>query len=207
MRLFVALDISDEVRRRAQKVMDRLERQLSPPDRGGSRRPSPLRWVSAERLHLTLEFIGEVGDPIAEEIEARLAAPYPIAPFEIALGGVGVFPPAGGPRVVWIGVVKGASRVGEVQAETVRRLQGLPLRADERPFAAHLTLGRFRETAARYRHRLEELHRADAGRCTIDHVTLYQSRLSLRGPTYVPRVQAPLSGHEPAGLTARQGGR
>jgi len=30
MRLFVALDVSDEVRRRAQKVMDRLERQLSP---------------------------------------------------------------------------------------------------------------------------------------------------------------------------------
>lgn len=208
MRLFIALDVSDEVRRRARKVIDRLEHQLAPTGRGGARRPSPVRWVAAERLHLTLRFIGEVADPVAAEIEARLQPPYAAPPFEIALSGVGVFPPTGGPRVVWVGIAEGAERVREIQAETVRRLEGLPLRADDRPFSAHLTLGRFRETAARYRHRLEAVRAVDAGRCTIDHVTLYQSRLSPKGPTYVPRLLAPLSGSGPVrGSAEREEGR
>jgi 2'-5' RNA ligase len=207
VRLFVALDVNEEVRGRVQKIVDRLERRLAVAERG-SRRPSPVRWVSADRLHLTLRFIGEVADPLAAEIEARLAPPFAIAPFEIALAGVGVFPPAGGPRVVWIGLAGGADRVRDVQEETVRRLHDLRLPADDRPFSAHLTLGRFRETGARYRRRLEEVGRVDAGRCTIDHVTLYQSRLSPKGPTYVPRLRTALAASDPNGPAVRslQGG-
>jgi 2'-5' RNA ligase len=193
MRLFIALDISDEVRRSVRTVIERLERELAARGRGAARRPSPVRWVTDDRLHLTLRFIGEVPDAVADEIAARLAPAYAMDPFPIFLSGLGVFPASGGPRVAWIGISEGADRVSSVHLETGRRLAGLPVRADDRPFSPHLTLGRFRETAARYRHRLAELRGIDAGRCTIDHVTLYQSRLSSQGPTYLPRLRTPLS--------------
>ncbi|HXE81002.1 MAG TPA: RNA 2',3'-cyclic phosphodiesterase, partial [Vicinamibacterales bacterium] len=143
MRLFVALDVGEEVRRRAQRVIDRLERQLGSSPGGRVHPSSPVRWVRIDQLHLTLRFIGEVDDAIGAEIETRLAPAYPTAPFEIALAGVGLFPPSGAPRVVWIGLTDGIDRVREVQAETVRRLAGLPIRPDDRLFSPHLTLGRF----------------------------------------------------------------
>jgi 2'-5' RNA ligase len=73
----------------------------------------------------------------------------------------------------------------------------VPFRREGRPFSPHLTLARFRDGGTRSdRQRLAEVRFEPAGGCTIDHVTLYQSRLSRRGPTYTPLVATPL-GSEP----------
>jgi 2'-5' RNA ligase len=80
-----------------------------------------------------------------------------------------------------------------VHAETMRRLEHVEFRREARPFAPHLTIGRWRDPGpARLRRELAGSQAADAGRCTIDHVTLYESRLSPRGPTYVPLLRSPL---------------
>jgi 2'-5' RNA ligase len=185
MRLFVALEISEAVRRRAAAVIEDLSPRL---ERGAAR----IAWVPPERLHVTVQFIGHVDAGVAADVQERLAPAYRVAPFSLRVSGLGLFPAAGRPRVVWLGLRGGGEGLQHVHAETLRRLEGIEFRRESRPFAPHLTIGRFREPgAARLRRELAESGVADAGRCTIDHVTLFESRLSPRGPTYVPLRRAP----------------
>ena len=56
MRLFVALDIEDEIRNRIAEFVDEV-RELAP----------QARWVAIDSLHVTLKFIGE--KPIADRAD------------------------------------------------------------------------------------------------------------------------------------------
>ena len=100
---------------------------------------------------------------------------------------IGTFPCSGRPRVVWLGVDRGAEGLRVLHAEVARRLADVNFRREARAFSPHLTLARVKEggtladTVRLVRAQLEP-----AGGCTIDHVTLYQSRPSPRGPTYTP---------------------
>jgi 2'-5' RNA ligase len=188
IRLFVALDVSDRVRRRAADLVDLLSRRLGT---GVAR----VSWVPPDRLHLTLLFIGHVDAETAADVHGRLVQPFDAEPFTLRFGDLGVFPPSGRPRVVWVGIESGKADVHRVHLETVRRLEGVAFRREARPFSAHLTLGRFREPGpARLRRELLDLSVPTIGRCTIDAVTLYESRLSPRGPSYIALLRSALRG-------------
>jgi 2'-5' RNA ligase len=61
------------------------------------------KWEADEKLHLTLQFLGEE----TEERAARaleLARTVHHAPFSLTVGGFGVFPNASRPHVLWLGV-------------------------------------------------------------------------------------------------------
>ena len=134
MRLFLAIDLPPEVRDAIAEVQER------------SRRSCPgWRWVRAEGIHLTLRFLGEVtqaDEARQREAWRRAVASHPRIRFEV--GGLGVFPGGGRPRVLWLGV-KDASPAGDLEAlaealeDTARKLGFEP---EERPFRAHLTLAR-----------------------------------------------------------------
>ena len=186
MRLFVALDVDDTIRQRAAALIDALSVRL------GSD-AARIGWVPPDRMHLTLLFIGHVDANTATDIQGRLSAPYGRDPFGLLFGGLGLFPPKGQPRVVWVGIESGGAEVQQLHLDTVRRLEGVPFRRESRLFSAHLTLGRFREAGpARMRRELLAVPPPEIGRCTIDAVTLYESRLSSRGPTYIPLMRSPL---------------
>lgn len=186
MRLFVAVDIDDAVRRRLAAVISSC-----------ASRPAFSRlevaWVPADRLHITLQFVGHVPDLVAEQIRERLLPPYPMPPFSLHLEGLGAFPPGGRVRVIWVGLRRGADELCRLQEETLRRLEGVPFRRETRAFSPHLTIARLREPGpAALREYLAGASAGAAGRCTIDAVTLYESRLSPRGATYIPIQRAPL---------------
>ena len=134
MRLFLAIDLPPQVRDAIAEVQER------------ARRSCPgWRWVRAEGIHLTLRFLGEVtpaDEARQRETWRRAVAGHPRIRFDV--GGLGVFPGGGRPRVLWLGV-KDASPAGDLGAlaeeleETARNLGFEP---DERPFSAHLTLAR-----------------------------------------------------------------
>ncbi len=94
MRCFISVNLSDEVRKSIQSVID----DLRPQSRA-------VRWVPAENLHLTLKFLGEVDEGMVDDIRGLLA---PICgkyrSFDITLRGTGVFPNPARPRVIWIGI-------------------------------------------------------------------------------------------------------
>jgi 2'-5' RNA ligase len=193
MRLFVAVDLDERVRGAAAACGRDLRDQVE----SGRRRlaPAGASWVAPQNMHLTLRFLGEVDEERAAQLSRSIAQPFETAPFELALGGLGLFPPAGRPRVLWIGVSEGAAQVAEVYREVERRLDLLGFEREERPFRAHLTLARFREPASiEVRTLVGQGMGAEAGRCLVRDVVLYESRLSPKGPTYNALAHGRLGG-------------
>ncbi len=190
MRLFVAVDLQENLRRAAARVTRTVRERLERAETYG------ISWVAPENLHLTLRFLGEVSEDLRGQVEASLGAPFDTPPFDIELAGVGTFPAAGSARVIWLGIVRGAEALSALHDEVERRLAPLAFEKEDRPYRAHLTIARFRTPApARVRDIITAAREAGSiGRCSIDKVTLYRSQLSPKGAIYTPLVRAPLAG-------------
>src|SRR5262249_41285481 len=104
-------------------------------------------WVHADRLHLTLEFLGEVDEAVEGHARAALADPIAMPPFSLSLEGLGCFPRSGPPRVIWIGVGTGLEELRRAHAILRKRLGSIDLARDE--FVPHLTLARIRDRMPR----------------------------------------------------------
>ena len=182
MRLFVAVSLNRDVVHAAEQLVLALQRRAS-----AIAPRAQINWVPSDRMHLTLRFIGHVEPPAAERISAVLATPFPQHAFPLSLAGPGVFPPRGAPRVLWVGITSGSEELQQVRREVEARLATVGLPPDERAFSPHLTLARVRDAVGlRSRDWLEPAQSARVGTTRVDAITLYESRLSPKGPTYVP---------------------
>ena len=114
--------------------------------------------------------------------------------FELTLGGLGTFPPhRRPPRVIWAGIVAGADGMRVIEREVRTRLQFVTS-DDAREHSPHLTLGRVKNPAGlKSGALLEGLDRGRLGVVPVEAVTLFESRLSSKGPTYIPIVKTPLA--------------
>jgi 2'-5' RNA ligase len=126
-RLFVALDLPEEIKR----SLEPLERGLG-----------DVRWMGADQQHLTLRFLGEMDNGWARDVAEALAL-VPGIPFDLRLKGIGHFPLRGEPRVLWVGVEK-SLELGRLKRRIDRVLEGAGLSPDPRKFAPHVTIARIR---------------------------------------------------------------
>jgi 2'-5' RNA ligase len=129
MRLFVALDIDDNIRSRIVRFLDGV-RGFAP----------DARWARPESLHVTLKFIGERSEDDAERIKRALEA-IAAETFEMNIRSYGFFPSARSPRVFWVGIERG-SKLISLAAAVDERLMTLDIPKEEHAFNAHLTLAR-----------------------------------------------------------------
>ena len=185
-RLFIAVDINEATRAQVGGISAYLREAL------GSTKAS---WVRPDRMHLTLHFFGDADERIEQRARNALAHPITEAPVNVSFSGVGTFPERGSARVVWLGVAEGVPQLRRLQHALVAGEETRPTRnSSGRSFSPHLTLARLRDRAPR--EKIAEITRipASAGPSRIDRVTLYESRLSPAGPTYVSLAEAPLAG-------------
>ena len=187
MRLFVAVDIPEEVRAAIESLVVKL------------RRAGPAaRWVRIEGLHVTLKFIGETSSENAGKIQSALrAVPVP-APFEMRFRGLGFFPDERRPRVLWAGI-EAAPQLAALAEEVESALASLGISREDRPFAPHLTLARFDSPRG-----LQKLHAAieparalEFGAATVKEFHLYESILKRGGAEYTRRATFPSAGSVP----------
>jgi RNA 2',3'-cyclic 3'-phosphodiesterase len=176
-RLFVAVDVDESTREAIATMAATLGATIA---RGSSL--IRVTWVHPDRLHLTVEFLGDVNPAAEQRVRLALDEPIPVAPFTLRFDGLGCFPTAGSPRVLWLGIADGVEGLRRIHEELRRRLGDLA--KPEQEFNPHLTLARFRDRVPRQRLKETVAMRMCAGPCTIDRVTLYESRLSPGGPTY-----------------------
>lgn len=179
MRLFVAVDLPDAVVSAAATISDTLRRRVR--DTAPTAR---LTWIAPERMHLTLRFIGEVPPEAAARIGERLATPFETTAFTVAAGETGTFPARGAPRVVWIGLREGREALHQLEAEVSSRLEQAGIAREPRPFSPHLTLARVREAGGLRASTVAGVRAPDSARGQVDAVTLFESRLSPKGPAY-----------------------
>lgn len=192
-RLFIAVPVAEAVRERIAEAVS-AAREAEP---AGQADHGRVRWVSTAGLHLTLKFLGST-DPgrLAAVREVVAATAVEARPAELGLRGVGAFPSAGRPRVLWMGLVHGREELAGIAAGLDARLAPLGWPPETRPFRAHLTLARCDEPAAA-RAALEALERA-AGSLdlawTADRLVLFRSHLGHGPARYEPLLEAPLGG-------------
>jgi len=188
LRLFVALDPPEPVRRRLASMQADLCKLAG-------RHADEVRWVAADGIHLTLQFLGAVPEERLESVRAALSAAASSArPLALELKGAGGFPSARRPRVVWAGVGGEVEPLAALVADLGRHLAPLGFPPEERAFSAHLTLGRAREGrgAPGLGGALAEAAAGDPVPWRADALVLYRSHLSPQGARYEAIFKAPL---------------
>ena len=174
MRLFVALDLPEAVRH----ALAELIANLKPKSQGA-------RWVQPENLHITLKFIGHVGNEKLSPIQSALSSIHTAQPIELRFRGIGFFPNERRPRAFWCGVA-GSPNLAELAADIDRALVPLGIEAETRPFTPHLTLARFKsdEGVREVVHAANDMKSNDFGAATETNFHLYESLLKSTGAQY-----------------------
>jgi 2'-5' RNA ligase len=170
VRAFVALELDARLR----EAMGELQARLRP-------RCGGIRMARPEGIHLTLRFLGDTSPEQVATLCPLLAAAAAACPAAgVPVTGLGTFPERGSPRVLWLGLDVPAT-VFDLQRACERAARAAGFEREERPFRAHLTLGRWRDRAPR-----PDLPPADLGTTTLETLVLFKSDLRPDGAVYTP---------------------
>lgn len=187
LRAFIAVDISDDLKEQIQKFSDGL---------AGSMDGLPVRWHPADRIHLTLKFLGDVSETNIEMISTILTnQAVQTAPFNLSVGSLGVFPNMQRPRVIWIGV-EAPDELGSLQRRIELETTRMGYAPDKRSYSPHLTLARVSRNAAPAQVQaisqvLRKQKLGFLGVTSVAEIVLYSSDLQPGGAVYTRIHQAP----------------
>jgi len=175
IRLFVALELSDEIRER----LSALEVGLP-----------GAHWVPEDNLHLTLRFIGEVSEGEAYDLHDALTGIRAPA-FTLTISGTGIFETGQRPHTLWASVAKSDALTrlqGKIEAVLVRA----GCEREGRKFTPHITLARLKGAPMVRLHPLLAAHALLREEMAVDHFTLFSSALGSGDPVYKAEVNYPL---------------
>jgi 2'-5' RNA ligase len=147
--------------------------------------------------HLTLAFLGETSPDVVPPLaEAIATAVGPLSRFRMTIEGVGAFPSAARPGVVWAGVREGREAVVDLARRVEVALAPLVPRRDARPFAPHVTLLRVRgpRDLEKARRMLSEWSVRSFASVEVAEVVLYESELRPQGAVHTALRRIPLAG-------------
>jgi len=145
LRLFVAIPVPEPVR----DEMTHVQRELQ------SFVPRhAIAWTKPEQFHLTLRFLGGVPVTRLEDLKTAVGAVCSnVRALRLHAAGVGFFPNARSPRVVWVGIRDAENLLVDFQRQIETAVQSFATERGAEHFAGHATLGRVRD-----------LKRSDAGK-------------------------------------------
>ena len=191
IRSFVAILLDGGVRAAVAATIERL-RPLG----------SAVAWVPPQNLHITLHFLGNQDEARLAAAEAALAdAAAQCAPIDVTFHGIGAFPGLDRPRILWVGLARGALEIRALQARVTEALAALGFPVEERAWHPHLTIGRVfderrwrRDAGPALRSALAQAATMTFGTLRVAEVALMRSDLSPAGARYTVRRVVPLAG-------------
>lgn len=189
LRAFIALDIPPKVQENVHRATSNLRKGTE----------SLIRWVPAENMHLTLKFLGDISPANVEFLTQMIhteADSYNC--FDIQLTGLGSFPSAKRPRVIYIGI-QAPAELEALQHGVEAAARTLGYESEERSFSPHLTIGRVKHALRisatdqqKIRRALEGTKIDSLGTARVDSVHLYKSDLKPTGSVYTRLYSAQL---------------
>ncbi len=186
MRLFVAIHLSDTVRRRIRAAINDFP--LGNP---------PWRWADPATWHITLKFLGETQpDGLAAATGALAQVATRHAPFDLELGGFGAFPGLRDPRVLFYGVTSGAEPCAALARDVDDALfDAIGLEREKRRFHAHATIARLKDRlSADEKATLTRVPPLTEAVTRVDSIALMESHLRRTGAEYSTVKEFALSG-------------
>lgn len=187
-RVFVAVPLDAALGRAVEEVERKLEAA-----------GATLRWIAVGNLHFTLRFLGQIS--AAELVRVRRAAreaAQDTASFRIHLAGVGAFPSARRPQVLWVGVREGAEQLRHLARRLDDSLARERFPKEPRAFQPHLTLARLKDSrqATSLEPSVASLAGIEVGGQSVGSIVVMESHLRPSGALYVPVEEVPLSTYE-----------
>jgi RNA 2',3'-cyclic 3'-phosphodiesterase len=175
-RLFVGLEIPAEAQQRLSFL------------RGGL---PGARWIDPENYHITLRFIGDIDDRLANEIAMTLDGVRRRS-FDVKFGSIASF---GGnkPRAI-VASIEPIQPLIELQSELERLMQRLGLEPEGRKFTPHVTLARLRNSSPRdVADYLSTRGPVFGNAFRVSRFVLFSARASVGGGPYVVEADYPLA--------------
>ena len=182
MRAFIAIELSEEIKETLAQIQSHLKYS-----------GADVKWITPGNIHLTLKFLGEIDEKKCEGIKAALdEIAKSTKPFEISLKDIGAFPKIDYPRVIWVGLDKGAKESTDLAKKIDEALAKLGFQEETRPFAAHLTIGRVRSAKNKEALKGKVLGYGErvTGNEKISSVILFHSKLTPAGSIYTKLHEA-----------------
>ena len=130
-RLFIALEIPEEAIDKVCKIRDEVYGI-----------PNDVRWESKDKLHITLKFLGDVGENMTELIINQLDA-IVCDKFNAEFSFFGIFKKNKLPKILWVGI-KENKRLMELQNKVENAIELLGFEKEKRKFKPHITLLRIK---------------------------------------------------------------
>ena len=178
IRSLLAIELPEAIRKRTEEIQADLRSTNS-----------DVRWVSPEKIHLTLKFFGNVEesrvDTITESIEPLVGGtPH----FSLEVRGMGAFPNIKNPRVLWMGLIDEKQVLGPLQKQLESTLETIGFQVEDRPFRPHLTLGRMNSGRGKDEliGRIQRYKEEKFGDVEVKRLVLFKSDLRPMGPIYTP---------------------
>lgn len=176
MRLFIAIDLEDEIKKKIKNLTVDLKRSMQ-----------GVKWVRDEGIHVTLKFLGEVQEGKVKEITKALeqvSSQYDALDIDICH--LGRFPERGDPRVIWVGVLEKTGALRELAFGIEKELEKIGFERENRAFKPHVTLGRVRRGRKSERKSSPVLENKEIsfGSFQAKHIFLIKSILRPEGAQY-----------------------
>ena len=186
IRCFVALDLPATV----QQALAEFQKDLQ------SIR-APVAWVKPDKVHVTLKFLGDVTpDQVTALQTTMLQVAARSAPFALQPASCGAFPTLKQMRVIWVGLQGDMEQVHTLHHNVEQELLTLGFAPEDRPYRAHLTLGRVKGRSHLYQLQQALVQHQDfhAEAFDVSEVVLYKSELRPEGVRYTALFRAPFTG-------------
>lgn len=181
LRLFVGLELPNSIKHQLAPLRTEM---------------AGARWQTPEQLHLTLCFIGNVGDERLDAIYDALHG-VTVEPFTLAVTKLGMFGSRMHPKNLWAGVSPEAP-VLQLHEDIVRCLASIGLEQAESTYQPHITLARFRRRRSRQlvvrqdskvdspaiNQFLSQNDRLELPEFEVSHISLYSSTQRPEGSHY-----------------------
>lgn len=146
-------------------------------------------WTRAEQIHLTLFFLGSIEASRVAEIQLALStACAGQKRLSVRVAGLGCFPEAARPRILWAGLAGELQPLKNLQASVDAAMRSCGCRSEERAFHPHLTAGRVaqinRPGIEFVKNWISQNNGHDFGEWEIQNVCLMRSVMDPAGAVY-----------------------
>ena len=185
MRLFTAIDLSEQVRQHLARAAESLRAQSALKD---------LSWIKPENLHITLKFLGDIPDAAVSNLKSGLAR-LTVPEMSLTPSHFLVLPGQGPARVLAVNIAGDTEPLAKVFAQIESAVQPLGVRRESRAYKPHITLARIRrpsrQLTAKTLAKLVDPSLLPAPLFLATAFTLYQSQLNPKGAIYAPVARVP----------------
>jgi 2'-5' RNA ligase len=175
MRLFIALPLEKVIEDHLARLITTLRQK------GGQ-----VRWVAPKNIHLTVRFLGDTEDDLVPELGRLIdetAAQF--SPVHTQIDHMGAFPNLRRPNVIWVGLGDHIDVLAELANDIEAGVRQLGIKPDPKPFKAHLTLGRVKDSRnlGGLTNFIQD-HQFAPVPLVLDRIVLFKSTLTPQGSIY-----------------------